>query len=141
MDYDYREKKIVIVLNSKLEVGVALNVTGHLAIALGYHADNHMGRKVLLDASNLEHLGISKYPVIITKAKGGKLTNALEKAKAHADILVVDYPAVMYETGHDNELADALSIQPADKIEYYGFIMYGKTETIDTISGKFSLWK
>lgn len=141
MNYDYKEKKIVIVLDSKLEMGVALNVVGHLSMALGYHAENHMGRKNLSDASNGLHLGISRYPIIITKAKGGKLRNGLLKAKASSNVLVVDYPSIMYETEHDDELADALSSLSEDSIEYYGFIMYGKTEEVDGISGKFSLWR
>ena len=66
MDYNYQEKKIVLVLNSKLEMGVALNVAGHLSVALGYHATDHMGRDQLVDASGDMHLGISRYPIIIT---------------------------------------------------------------------------
>ena len=141
MDYNYREKKIVIVLNSKLEIGVALNVSGHLALALGYYAENHMGRKYLVDASGERHLGISKYPVIITKVKSGKLKTSLHKAKEQKDILVVDFPSTMYETGHDDELAEALSKQTAEEIEYYGYIMYGDTAAIDEVSGRFSLWR
>lgn len=141
MDYDYREKKIVIVLNAKLETGVALNVAGHLSVALGHHATDHMGRQYLTDAANIPHLGISKYPIIITKVKGGKLKSSLQTAKQHGGILVVDYPSIMYETGHDDELVAALSKLTADEIEYYGYIMYGKSEDVDSISGKFSLWK
>ena len=51
MPYDYREKKIVIVLNAKLEMGVALNVAAHLSMALGFHANESMGRSILMDAS------------------------------------------------------------------------------------------
>lgn len=141
MDYNYREKKIVVVLNSKLEMGVALNVVGHLSLALGYHASEHMGRKYLVDASGEHHLGISKYPIIITKVKSGKLKNSLEKAKQKEDIVVVDYPSIMYETGHDDELFEELSKLKSDDIEYYGYIMYGRSNDINEISGKFSLWK
>lgn len=141
MNYNYKEKKIVIVLNAKLEMGIALNVAGHLSVALGYHANNHMGRKYLVDASNEKHLGISKYPIIITKVKGGKLKNSLQKAKQQNNILVVDYPSIMYDTGHDDELAEAISQQTSEQIEYYGYIMYGNSEDINEISGKFSLWQ
>ncbi len=141
MNYNYRAKKIVLVLNAKLETGVALNVAGHLSVALGYHATDHMGRDCLIDASGERHLGISKYPIIITKVKGGKLKTSMHKAKLQKDLLVVDYPSTMYETGHDDELAEALSKQDADELEYYGYIMYGNVESIDSISGKFSLWK
>lgn len=141
MEYNYREKKIVIVLNAKLDIGVAFNVVSHLSVALGHYAVDHMGREYLIDASGNQHLGISRYPIIITKVKGGKLKNSLDKAKLEKNILVVDYPSVMYETGHDDELFECLSKQTENDIEYYGYIMYGKSEEIDKISGKFSLWK
>lgn len=141
MKYDYREKKIVIVLNAKLDTGVAFNVASHLSLSLGHHAIDHMGREYLIDGSGNQHLGISRYPIIITKVKEGKLKNSLNKAKLEKGILVVDYPSVMYETGHDDELFECLSKQMENDIEYYGFIMYGKSEEINKISGKFSLWK
>ena len=141
MEYNYQEKKIVIVLNSKLEIGVALNVVGHLACALGHHATDHMGREQLVDASGTKHLGIAKYPIIITKVKGGKLRTSLEKAKEKKDLLVVDYPSVMYETGHDDELAEELSKISNEQINYFGYIMFGNVESINEISGKFTLWK
>lgn len=141
MEYDYREKKIVIVLNAKLDIGVAFNVASHLSLALGHHAIDYMGREHLIDASGNRHLGISRYPIIITKVKGGKLKNSLSKAKLEKNILVIDYPSVMYETEHDDELFEGLSKQMESDIEYYGYIMYGKLEEIDKISGKFSLWK
>lgn len=141
MDYDYQAKKIVLVLNSKLETGIALNVAGHLSVALGYHATKHMGRATLTDASGNMHLGISRYPLIITKVKGGKLKSSLQKAKQNGQILVVDYPSIMYDTGHDDELAEELAKQTADEIEYYGYIMYGNADEINSISGKFTLWR
>lgn len=141
MSYDYREKKIVIVLNAKLEMGVALNVAAHLSTALGFHATDHMGRSILTDASGNEHLGISKYPIIITKVKAGKLKSSLVEAKKIDELLVVDYPSVMYTTGHDDELAQEIYKQTEEEMEYFGYILFGKSDTVDSISGKFSLWK
>ena len=44
-NYNYRQKKIVAVLASNLEIGVAFNVIGHLAISIGAYADKEiMGR-------------------------------------------------------------------------------------------------
>lgn len=141
MSYNYREKKIVIVLNARLEMGVALNVAAHLSTALGFHATDHMGRSILTDASGNEHLGISKYPIIITKVKAGKLKSSLIEAKKINELLVVDYPSVMYTTGHDDELAQEIQKQTEEEMEYFGYILFGKSDTVDSISGKFSLWK
>lgn len=141
MSYDYRDKKIVIVLNAKLEMGVALNVAAHLSTALGFHATDHMGRNILTDASGNKHFGISKYPIIITKIKSGKLKSSLTEAKKIDKLLVVDYPSVMYTTGHDDELAQEMQKQTEEEMEYFGYILFGKSDTVDSISGKFSLWK
>ena len=88
MEYDYREKKIVAVVDSKLEVGVALNVVGHLAVSIGHNASDHMGRPVLTDGSGVDHLGISRYPFIITKSNAGKIRKVLY-SEIEEDIAIV----------------------------------------------------
>lgn len=40
-----------------------------------------MGKKIITDKSGINHLGISKFPFIITKVKPGKLRNAIDNAK------------------------------------------------------------
>ncbi len=141
MDYDYREKKTVIVVRSDLETGVAMNVVGHLALTIGHGGENIMGRDVLMDASHIEHRGISRYPVIITKAKRSKIRGAIEKARNNTNIIFADYPMQMLETGHDDELAEALEKCPEPELEYLGAIFYGESREVDEITGKFSLYR
>uniref|UniRef100_UPI0040568A7F DUF2000 domain-containing protein n=1 Tax=Agathobacter sp. TaxID=2021311 RepID=UPI0040568A7F len=141
MEYDYREKKIVAVLNSALETGVALNVVGHLAVSIGCYAQEHMGKNPLLDADGVKHLGIARYPFIITKAKPNKIRAAIEKARENDNILFADYPQQMLETGHDNELAESLAKAQEKDLSYLGAVFYGPTEDINEITGKFSLYK
>ena len=81
MEYNYNEKKFVIVLNSNLEMGTSFNVVGHLSISAGYYAENHMGKEELIDATGGRHKGISKYPVIITKIKPSKIKITLKWLK------------------------------------------------------------
>jgi len=140
MTYDYREKKFVVVLSSKLEIGVAFNVTAHLCLSVGYNASEHMGRQMLVDASNISHIGISKYPIIITKVKPSKLREYLHKAKSNEKLIVIDYPSNMYETGHDDELAESISKTDEEKMDYFGFVLFGNRSDVDEITGKFSLW-
>ena len=141
MDYDYREKKFVAVLKSDLETGVALNVIGHLAISISKHANGHMGQSPLVDGSGINHLGIAKYPFIITKAKQGKIRPSIEKAREDDRILCADYPRQMLETGHDNELVESLQKADEKSLEYLGAVFFGPTEVINEITGKFSLFK
>lgn len=141
MNYDYNEKKFVIVLSSKLEIGEAFNVVGHLSISAGYYAENHMGRKELIDGSGGKHIGISKYPVIITKVKPSKIKSYLERAKETEGIMTIDYPSNMYDTGHDDELAESLKGTMEENMEYWGFLIFGNRNLVDEITGKFSLWR
>ncbi len=141
MNYDYREKKIVAVLNNKIETGIALNVLGHLAISIGNYAKDHMGRPILHDASGVTHLGIARYPLIITKANENKIRLAIKAARDNTNILFADYPRQMLETGHDDELADSLLLVKEEDIQYLGAIFFGNSEDINLITGKFSLYK
>ena len=87
---NYEDKKIVAIIASNVEPAVALNVIGHLAIAIGKYSDKEiMGKPVITDKSGINHLGISKFPFIATKVKAGKLKSAIELAKQYSDENVV----------------------------------------------------
>jgi len=142
MTYDYKQKKIVAVLASNLDAGVALNVIGHLAISVGaYGGEDLMGRPKLFDATGVAHVGISKYPVIVTKVKQGRLKRLIQEARQFHQIIIVDYPEQMLSTGHDDELADAISSTAEEEINYLGAVLYGDNEVISRLTGNFSLWR
>ena len=140
MNYD--DKKIVAILSTNVEASVALNVIGHLAISIGKYADNEiMGKKIITDNSGINHLGISRFPFIITKVKPSKLRNAIDKAKANPNLLVADYPKDMLETRTDEELVEQISNKNNEELEYMGAIIYGNTNDVNEITGKFQLWR
>ncbi len=139
---NYEDKKIVGIIATNVEASVALNVIGHLSVAIGKYSDREiMGQSVLLDKSNVEHLGISKFPFIITKVKAGKLKEAIEKAKSKPNLLVADYPREMLETRTDEELVSAVASKENEQLEYLGAVIYGNTKDVDEITGRFQLWK
>ncbi|MFJ5175613.1 DUF2000 domain-containing protein [Streptomyces griseoviridis] len=143
MTYDYRAKKTVLVLASHLEPGVALNVAGHLSVALGAHGDDGdlMGRDVLKDASGVPHTGISRYPVIVTKVKQNRLRRLVAEARERDDVFWADYPEQMLTTGHDDELADAVAGTAEEDIAYLGVMVYGPLDAVTALTGRFSLWQ
>ena len=139
---NYEDKKIVGIIASNVEPHIALNVIGHLAISIGKYSDEEiMGKSILTDKSGVEHLGISKFPFIITKVKSGKLKNAIELAKSNPNLLVADYPREMLDTRTDEELVKSISSKENDKLEYLGAIIYGNTKDVDDITGKYQLWR
>ncbi len=139
---NYEDKKIVGIIASNVEPAIALNVIGHLAISIGKYSDTEiMGKQTITDKTGINHLGISKFPFIITKVKQGKLKTTIEIAKNNPNILVADYPKDMLETRTDDELVESINNKENDKLEYLGAILYGNTKEIDEITGKFQLWR
>ncbi len=139
---NYEDKKIVGIIATNVEANIALNVIGHLAISIGkYSNEEIMGKKIITDKSGTNHLGISKFPFIITKVKPGKLRNAIDKAKNNPNLLVADYPKDMLDTRTDEELVKSISNKENEKLEYMGAIIYGDTKDVDEITGKFQLWR
>ena len=138
----YEDKKIVGIIASNVEPSVALNVIGHLSVAIGKYSDKEiMGQPIITDKTGVNHLGISKFPFIITKVKAGKLKNAIDMAKCNPNLLVADYPKDMLETRTDDELIESISGKENDKLEYLGAVIYGDTKDLNEITGKFQLWR
>ena len=138
----YEDKKIVGIIATNVDASVALNVIGHLAVAIGKYSDEEiMGKSTLVDKTGGNHLGISKFPFIITKVKAGKLKTAIDQAKNKPNLLVADYPREMLETRTDEELVEAIENKENDQFEYLGAVIYGNTDEVNEITGKFQLWK
>lgn len=139
---NYEDKKIVAIIATNVDASVALNVIGHLAISIGkYSQDDIMGKPIITDKSNINHLGISKFPFIVTKVKAGKLRKAIDQAKENSGLLVADYPKDMLNTRTDDELVDSIGNKENEQLEYLGAIIYGNTKDVNEITGKFQLWK
>ncbi len=138
---NYEDRKIVAVLATTVEPSVALNVIGHLSIAIGNYSDSEiMGKSIIMDKSTIPHLGISRFPFIVTKVKASKLKIAIDKAKSNPNLLVADYPKDMLETRTDEELVASIGKKENDQLEYLGAIIYGDTKEVNEITGKFQLW-
>lgn len=138
----YQEKKIVVVLDKHVDNWIALNIVGHLSVAIGATLGGElMGRRELHDASGGTHSGISKYPLVILGTQRTKLSQAISAAKTIPEIFVADYPQQMLDTGHDDELAKAISMIKSEQLQYLGALFFGPSELVGQITGKFSLWK
>jgi len=141
MAYDYSSKKIVVTLAANLSPGAAVNIVAHLSVAAGaYITDDLMGRRWLVDASGIEHTGIARYPVIVTKVKQSRLRRLLQDARDRKELFTVDYPAQMLSTGHDDELAQELASVSESDLDYLGVLLYGDSAAVGELTGRFTLW-
>ena len=89
----------------------------------------------------MQSLQGSKYPFIITKVKQWRLKKFIDEAKKEENLLLADYPKEMLTTSHDDELAQEISNKNNSDFEYLGAIIYGDSEKVSSLSGKFTLWK
>lgn len=139
---NYEDKKIVGIIATNVSPEIALNVIGHLAISIGKYSNTEiMGKPIITDKSGINHLGISQFPFIITKVKASKLKNAIDKAKENSNLLVADYPRDMLETRTDDDLVSSINSKENNQLEYLGAVIYGNTEDVNEITGKFQLWR
>ena len=143
MSYDLTSHKIVGIISSKESAATALNVMGHLGIALGAALDRDqiMGRASLEDASGTRHPGIARFSFVTKSARPSKLYQAITAARADPTVHLFDYPRAMLETGHDDELAAAVLGTEEAELDYLGALIFGPAAAISEISGKFSLWR
>ena len=136
------EMKLALALADGLLGWQAINVAGHLALAIGRRADAQiMGQHPLVDATGIEHMGICKYPVIALRANQRDLRRIVNTAKSRGGVLVADYPREMLDTYTDEELVGAIRAQPESSLEYLGVALLGTTNELKRITSGLPLWK
>lgn len=141
MTYDYRARKIVVLLDEATPVGKAMNALGHISFSAGRYLDESwMGKPQFRDASNQTHVGIAKYPLIVLKSNATEIKTIIEKAK-QSEIFVVDYPQEMFDYGPDDEMVAAIEKNTHEKLDYHAVILCGDTEKIKTLTGHLKLYK
>jgi hypothetical protein len=139
MNYDYNEKKIVAVIDEGLPIGMALNALGHMSFSIGnFSDDSWMGKKEIVDLGSHIHKGISKYPFIVLKADKSEIKNLVDKAR-EKKMLFIDYPKEMFDTGHDDELVEAIG--KSDDFTYHGIVIAGKTSELKEMTSHLRLYR
>jgi hypothetical protein len=141
MTYDYKQKKIVAVINTEIERWQALNVLGHMAVSLGVNRDDDlMGREILLDASGFGHKGIARYGFIIKSGNSDEISDLIIGAKEVEGITLIDFPQEMLDTRHDDELCDSVLLKKTEDFKYLGCLLYGLSKEVDTLTKGYALY-
>ncbi len=135
--------KFVVVLNKKIDPGVALNAASHMVASLMSKASSEY-RKCMkfidyIDGDGQVHL-VSGLSLIVLRADN---SNKLRKARYNAiedGILHVDFTESM--TGDTYlEQMERTKNTPEGELNYYGLCMFGHKDKINPITSKFSLWR
>ncbi len=141
MTYNYKQKKIVAIIDSKIEQWQALNVLGHMSIALGANKDEDlMGREILTDKSGFNHKGIARFGFIIKQGSSEEISKLVNTVKNNPDITLIDFPQEMLDTRHDDELHDSMQLKETEDFKYLGCLIYGESTDIDELTKGYKLW-
>ncbi|MCH9611792.1 MAG: hypothetical protein S4CHLAM102_02660 [Chlamydiia bacterium] len=135
------DRKLVAVMNGKLEQGVAMNALAHMSIGFGSAFEpEQLEITEYVDADMNSHANISKMPYIILKAKNSNKISLLRKAAIALGIEFVVYTDTMTNGSYQDQQERTASTSEAD-LEYYGIVLYGVWEQVAELTRKFSLWK
>jgi hypothetical protein len=133
-------KKLVAVLNEKLEAGVALNALAHMALGMGARLGPEQGLMCdYIDASGVSHPSISAYPFIVLKGRPGKIREALELARGKG-IEAVDFVNTMTVGGYSEQLHRTKATANAE-LDFSGIVLFGDVAEVSELTRKFSLYK
>lgn len=139
----YTSHKIVVVLNKKIEIGVALNATAHMAACLVSQANEETKKEMMfvdyLDADGGKHPVSALSLVILRADNSNKIRQARELAKQN-NIHCVDFLESMTKDSYVEQMERTSKIKDIE-LEYWGLCLFGKKEELNPITGKFSLWK
>lgn len=135
-------KKLVAVLNEKVEPGVVMNTLAHMAVGLGASIEEKDELRLIdyADADGNSHANISELPFIVLRAKNSNRLRELRKKLVERGVHFVDFPGFVQEIGTFEDPEKSRQMKEED-IEYYGIAMFGDWDTVTELTKKFSLWK
>jgi hypothetical protein len=135
--------KFVVLLNKKLDPGVALNATAHMVASLmaGVSDSERDNMKFLdyVDGDGEIH-PVSGLSLIVLRADNSNKIRSARQRAIEDQILMVDFTESMTGDTYVEQMERTRSL-PESELNYYGICMFGIREQIDSITAKFSLWR
>lgn len=132
--------KLVAILNKDLPTGIAMNALAHMAVGLGANINTE---NLLLDnyqdKNGNIYPNISKMPFIILRAKSGEIRKAVATAREQ-NIIHGVFINTMTGGTYREQLSNTLN-SPEDLLIYYGLVLFGPIDVVNSITKKFSLWR
>jgi hypothetical protein len=140
---DEKSKRFIAILNKKIEIGRLMNALGHMTAGLaggsGAERTNDMCFLQYEDKDGGAHPNISHFPFIILKAENSNKIRAARAECIKRNILFSDFTSTM-TIGTSAEQQAKTSETPEAELDYFGIVMFGKTEELREFTGKFSLF-
>jgi hypothetical protein len=135
--------KFVIVLNKKIESGVALNACAHMAACLTARADADLqGQMAFVDYQDIDgnvH-PVSALSLIVLSAKNANQIRTARREALHSGVFCVDFTESMTKDTYVEQMERTAKLKD-EELDYWGLAMFGPKEALDPITRKFSLWR
>lgn len=138
-EHDYR---FVAVLNKKVEMGRLMNALGHMTAGLAGKVGNSEEMCFLeyQDKDQGKHPGISHFPFIVLSADNSNGVRITRNEALKRGIPFTDFTSTM-TVGTSEEQVKTTESSPEAELEYFGIVMFGKTQELKELTGKFSLFR
>ena len=136
------EKKLVAVMNEKIEVGVAMNALAHMTVGLGASVEKKEELRLTnyADADCNSHANISEIPFMVLKARNSNQLRQLRQDLIENNIEFVNFINTMTVGTYEDQIKLSAQTNEED-LEYYGIAMFGDWKKVSELTRKFSLWR
>lgn len=135
--------KFIVILNKRLETGVALNAAAHMAAGLVARAEQHQVSDMkflnFVNKADGKHPSISARSLIVLRGTSNEIAKAKQEA-IDRNILFTDFTSTMTGDTYVEQLERTRATGPAD-LEYYGLCMFGDVTELGEFTRKLSLWR
>lgn len=134
--------RFVAVLNKKIELGRLMNALGHMTAGLA-GASGKSDEMCFLQYQDKDgglHPNISHFPFIVLKADNSNKIRQVREEAMRRNIPFGDFTDTMI-TGTSQEQQSATSSTSEADLEYFGIVLFGKTDELKEFTGKFSLFR
>lgn len=132
------EKKCVLVVETGLPVGLAVNAAAVLAVTLGRRIESIVGPDVA-DASGGSHVGLVDVPIPVLEADAGVLGDVRSRAVAMDGLLVVGFTDAARTSRTYEEYTKKMAASASGDLEYLGVALYGDRKLVNKLTGSLPL--
>ncbi|MBS3102117.1 DUF2000 domain-containing protein [Candidatus Woesearchaeota archaeon] len=134
------DKKLVIVINEKVEIGKAMNALSFAMLGFGANANkDELKLNQYIDADGNVHSDISEMPIVILKANSNKIRN-LRKLAMENNVQFVDFVDTM-SIGTYQEEYNLTKTKKDEELDYWAIVLFGSRDLVTEWTKKFSLYK
>ncbi|MDM8540476.1 DUF2000 domain-containing protein [Desulfococcaceae bacterium HSG9] len=135
--------KIVVVLNKKIEVPRLINACAHITACLAATVSEEERKNMLfveyVDADGGKH-PISALSLVVLKARNSNQIRKVRNEAIGMQLPFVDFTETMTQATYAEQMERTKEVKETD-LDYWGIGLFGKKVTVDSITGKLSLWR